>query len=176
MTKTAAQISPTAYIPAWHTPIVSEPFRAARLDVDDAPKFQRFLMRLDRDSLYRRFGHALGAEAVRRHAVKALTDSVWTFGVSDGGDLRGVIELYTCATDRTLDAALVVEKGWRRRGLAWALLQHARASACTGNTILLAFARDNWPMRALAVKAKARLSLVVGEMVAEIDSTDQRKP
>ena len=144
-----------------------EPFHVAALDLDDAPKLQRFLMRLDRDSLHRRFGHEVGEGALRAHAVKALTDTVCASGVFADGDLRGVIELYACA-DRMLEVALVVEHGWRRRGLAWALLQHAMRSGCAGGSLNLVFARDNWPMRALAMKANARIDLVFGEMCAEI--------
>ena len=169
-TPASAFRSRTAVIPA-ESP---GPFRVTPLQLDDALHFQRFLMRLDRELLRRRFGHEIGEEAIRAHAFKALTDAVRIFGVFADGDLRGVIELYACQ-DRRLEVALVVEHGWRRRGLAWALLRQATRSGGTGGSFHLVFARDNWPMRALAMKANARIDLVLGEMCAEIDLTVRRR-
>jgi GNAT superfamily N-acetyltransferase len=174
MHSSAALLPNAASTSLLRVPMISahppEPFHVAPLGLDDAPKLQRFLMRLDRDSLHRRFGHEVGDEAIRAHAVKALTDTVCASGAFADGDLRGVIELYACA-DRVVEVALVVEHGWRGRGLAWALLQQAMRSGCAGGSFNLVFARDNWPMRALAMKANARINLVFGEMCAEIDLT-----
>lgn len=156
--------------PAWSP----EPFRLAPLDLDDAPKLQRFFSRLDRDSLRRRFGHELGEKAVRAQAVRTLTDAVCAFGVFADSDLRGVIELHACAT-RIFEVALVVEHGWRRRGFASAMLRQAMRSVRNRGSIHLVFARDNWPMRALVTKANARLDLVFDEMCADIDLTDPRR-
>jgi len=145
------------------------------LELSDTVGFQQFLLRLDHDSRRRRFGREIGDGALRAHAVRALTDSVRTFGVFHNGDLRGVIELYALSADPMLEAAVVVEPQWRRRGLAWALVQQAMR-LYPGASFRLAFARDNWPMRALAAKAHARIDLVLNEVFADIDMPILERP
>ena len=70
MNSTAALLSTAASAFPSRVPMMSaqppEPFRVMPLDLDDAPKLQRFLMRLDRDSLRRRFGHEVGEEVFAR--------------------------------------------------------------------------------------------------------------
>ena len=92
-------------------------FRVAPLDLDDTPKLQRFLMRLDRDARHHRFGHEVCDDVIRAHAVKVLTDASWVFGAFAGGDLRGVIELNIRA-QRMFEAA------------AWSLLWSFSCRVC----------------------------------------------
>jgi GNAT superfamily N-acetyltransferase len=146
--------------------------RMRRLGREHRAELQDFLLRLDRDSRCRRFGHAASDDVVAAHAVAALEDaSVTGVFVDDPGDfagetLRGALEIYSCAPHGVAEAALVVEQSWRRRGLGWALLCAAARSETQG--IRLIFTRDNWPMRQLASKANARFDLVLDEICAEI--------
>lgn len=145
-------------------------FQTKILDADDLGEVQDFFLRLDRESRCRRFGHAASDEVLRAHAVTASSDASCLIGIVVGGELRGVLELYSCAPAVCAEVALVVERGWRRRGLGWALLRAAMEWACgTGQgNLCLIFTRDNWPMRHLTNKANARFDLVLDEISAEI--------
>jgi GNAT superfamily N-acetyltransferase len=92
------------------------------------------------------------------------------FGVFIGERLQGIIELYDAEAPGHVDAALVVERPWRNKGLGWALLSTAMewARHSETRTIRMIFSRDNWPMRALAHKANAQLTLVFDEICASI--------
>lgn len=131
---------------------------------------QDFLLRLDRDTRGRRFGHVVSDDMLRDHARRALEEAVCVIGIAADGRLRGVLELYSCAPQAHCEGALVVETAWRRRGLGSALLRaamrHARDSSL--GPIRLIFARDNWPMRSLVARADAHFDLVLDEICAEV--------
>jgi GNAT superfamily N-acetyltransferase len=69
-----------------------------------------------------------------------------------------------------VDVTLVVERPWRNKGLGWALLGAAMewVRHSETRTIRMIFSRNNWPMRALAHKANARLTLAFDEICASI--------
>ena len=140
------------------------------LGVEQREEIEDFLVRLDRESRCRRFGHAASDEIVIAHAGTALEDASCLFGAFVDESLRGVLEIYSCAPHPYSEVALVVDPHWRRRGFGWALLRAAASWA--GETrhgdIRLIFTRDNWPMRRLASKANARFDLVLDEICAEI--------
>jgi GNAT superfamily N-acetyltransferase len=139
--------------------------RTERLARPHRAELQEFFLRLDRDSRCRRFGHAASDHVVAAHAAAALEDAC-VIGVLVDEILRGVLEIYSCAPHGLPEAALVVDQGWRRRGLGWSLLRAAAANETQG--LRLIFTRDNWPMRQLASKAKARFDLVLDEICAEV--------
>jgi GNAT superfamily N-acetyltransferase len=141
-------------------------FRMQRLGREHRVELQDFLLRLDRDSRCRRFGHAASDDIVAAYAVTALEDAS-VIGVFVDEILRGALELYCCAPHGS-EAALVVDQNWRRRGLGWALLRAAVAAVGEAQGIRLIFTRDNWPMRHLASKANARFDLVLDEICAEV--------
>jgi GNAT superfamily N-acetyltransferase len=142
------------------------------LVLDDAQRdaLQDFLLRLDRESRSRRFGHVVSDATLRDYVRHALEDAACVIGIAADGRLRGLLELYSCAPARHCEAALVVEPTWRRRGLGFALLRAAMQHARDGSLgpIRLIFTRDNWPMRKLVAKADARLDLVLDEICAEV--------
>jgi hypothetical protein len=140
------------------------------LDCEQVEEFEEFLLRLDRDSRWRRFGHAASDEALQAHARSALAAASCVIGVSLDGTLRGALEIYSCAPQPFCEAALVVEPQWRRRGLGFAMLRAAArfAREASAGGIRLIFTRDNWPMRKLASKADARFDLVLDEFCAEV--------
>jgi GNAT superfamily N-acetyltransferase len=142
------------------------------LFLDDAQRdaFQDLLLRLDRDSRWRRFGHVVGDDTLRNHVQHALAHAAGVIGIARDGRLRGVLELYSCAPSPYCEGALVVAPSWRRRGLGTALLRAAAAFAGEAalGPIRLIFTRDNWPMRKLAAKADARFDLVLDEICAEV--------
>jgi GNAT superfamily N-acetyltransferase len=138
--------------------------RLQRLVREHRAELQDFLIRLDRESRCRRFGHAASDDVVAAHAATALEDA-HVIGAFVDDTLRGALELYSCAPHGS-EVALVVDQSWRRRGLGWALLCAAARSETQG--IRLIFTRDNWPMRQLASKANARFDLVLDEICAEV--------
>jgi GNAT superfamily N-acetyltransferase len=91
--------------------------------------------------------------------------------------IRGLVELYSSKPHGCIEAAFIVEKDWRRRGLGWALLQEAmqKASQCEAKTLRMVFSRENWPMRNLAHKARAKLDIVLDEMCADVGLNEQIK-
>jgi len=139
-------------------------------------ELQNFFIRLDRSSRCRRFGHAASDASVAARAGTALQDASCVIGAYVDADLRGVLEVYSCAPNPYSEAALVVSQDWRRRGLGWTLLRAAAtwASAARGEGIRLLFTRDNWPMRHLANKANARFDLTLDEICAEVTAARLR--
>jgi GNAT superfamily N-acetyltransferase len=135
-----------------------------------AAEFQSLLLRLDRDSRCRRFGHAASDDALRTHADTALRTAFGVIAIAADGRLRGAIEMYSCAPQPFCEAALVVEPQWRRQGLGLALLRAAArfADEASAVPLRLIFTRDNWPMRKLAAKVGARFDLVLDELCAEV--------
>ena len=144
--------------------------RIDQLNMDHLDEVEDFFLRLDRETRCRRFGHAAADHALRSHSAKAMADAAHVLGVYAGGDLRGVLEVYSCAPHSFAEVALVVEKDWRRRGLGWLLLCAAIrvADNLHVKTLRLVFTRDNWPMRRLTNKANARFDLVLDEICADI--------
>lgn len=141
-----------------------------RLGEPHLGEIEDLLLRLDRETRCHRFGHVVTDAALRAHAAKSVRDASSLIGVYAGGSLRGLLELYPCAPGSKVEAAVVVERDWRRRGLGWLLLRAAIRSArgSEARVLRLIFPRDNWPMRKLADKANARLDLVLDEICAEI--------
>jgi GNAT superfamily N-acetyltransferase len=147
------------------------------LNRDHLDELQAFLLRLDRDSRVRRFGHAANDECLVAHVNKSLNEAACVFGVFIDGNLRGVLELYSSAPLPYSEVALVVEKDWRRQGFGWSLLRAAMhwAYDARERALRLIFTRDNWPMRQLTNKANARLDLVFDEICADIAPTPLRQ-
>jgi GNAT superfamily N-acetyltransferase len=145
-----------------------------RADFDDV---EDFFLRLDRDSRCRRFGHAASDDVLRTHVAGAFNNASYLIGIFAQGELRGVLELYSCAPVPCAEAALVVEQGWRRRGFGWSLLRAAMewAEGARESSLRLIFTRDNWPMRHLTSKANARVDLVLDEISAEIAPAARRR-
>ncbi len=146
--------------------------RIELLNADCLDELKDFFVRLDRDTRCRRFGHAAADDMLRSHAAKALVDAEWVIGIYAHGDLRGVLEIYSCVPHPFVEVALVVEKDWRRRGLGWSLLCAAMSIAgkAEAKTLRLLFTRDNWPMRKLTNKANARFDLILDEICADISA------
>jgi GNAT superfamily N-acetyltransferase len=142
------------------------------LSTPDAPAIHRLLRGLDMPSRCARFAGACSDEAMARHACFVLLQSSFAVGAMVGGDLRGVLEIHECPTRPGLaDVSLVVERDWRRQGLASSMLSAAIAWAGCNNidTLQLTFSRGNWAMRRLAASAHARLDITLDEISAEID-------
>jgi GNAT superfamily N-acetyltransferase len=144
--------------------------RIQSLDFSHCTHVQRILSGLDQSSLRHRVGPLTRDGCLNEHANCALTNAPRVFGVFVGESLQGVLELYDGEAPGHVDVALVVERPWRNKGLGWALLGAAMEwiRHSETRTIRMIFSRSNWPMRALARKANAQLTLVFDEICASI--------
>jgi GNAT superfamily N-acetyltransferase len=94
----------------------------------------------------------------------------WIVGAFLEDRLRNVVEIYSGDLGGRAEAALVVEREWRRQGLGWALLRAAMQVAADAETkaLRMIFSRHNWGMRKLAAKAGGRLDVILGEIVVDV--------
>jgi GNAT superfamily N-acetyltransferase len=137
---------------------------------DHAAEIERLYFSLDREARCDRFGHASSDASIAAHIQHALSHATRIIGVSADGKLRGLLEIYEGRASGPVEAALIVEQGWRRRGLGWVLLQDAMrwGRDAGAESLRLIFSRHNWPMRHLCSKALARFDLVLDEFCADI--------
>lgn len=143
---------------------------AVRLGFQHEAELIHFLLGLDGASRILRFAHPASDGALLVHAHRALEEAAWIGGIFVEQRLRGVVELYDLAAHGLVEAAFLVDSGWRRRGLGTALLQAAQGWTAGNHRVVIrmVFSTANWPMRKLADRAGARLDLCFGEMTAEI--------
>jgi GNAT superfamily N-acetyltransferase len=138
--------------------------------LDFSHHFQRILSSLDQSSLRHRVGPSTRDDCPTSMQTASLATAPRFFGVFVGQSLQGILELYDGEASGHVEVTLVVERPWRNKGLGWAVLGAAvewvRHSQT--RTIRMVFSRDNWPMRALAHKANAQLTLVFDEIYASI--------
>jgi GNAT superfamily N-acetyltransferase len=144
--------------------------RIQSLDFNHCTHLQRILSDLDQSSLQHRVGSLTADDCLCEHASHALATAPCFFGVLVGESLLGILELSDSESTGHVDVTLVVERPWRNKGLGWALLGAAMewVRHSETRTIRMIFSRDNWPMRALAHKANAQLTLVFDEICASI--------
>jgi GNAT superfamily N-acetyltransferase len=130
----------------------------------------RVLLSLEPTARHNRFGSAASDDVLAGHAEYALTRADWIVGAFIGERLRGVVEVYNGRPHGYAEAAFVVEQGWRRRGLGWALLQSAIRIVATSetSTLRMMFSRHNWGMRKLAGKAGGKLDMILGEIAVDV--------
>ena len=102
-----------------------------------------------------------------RHSSSCWLDSA--AGVLSDKNLCGLVELYE-SNSGWVEAAFVVDQGWRRQGIASTLLRAAKEAATEIDieVLRMIFPRDNWPMRQLANKANAKFDMVLDELSAEV--------
>ncbi len=141
-----------------------------RLGHEDEGELSRVLLGLEPTDRCSRFGAASSDDFLASHAKRAIAGASWTVGAFVGERLRGVVEVYGGGQHGYAEAAFVVEREWRRRGLGWVLLQSAICLVADSETrtLRMMFSRHNWPMRKLAGKAGGRLDIVLGEITVDV--------
>jgi GNAT superfamily N-acetyltransferase len=100
---------------------------AIRLGPEHEAELKRLLLGLDRASRVNRFAGAASDAVLLEHSQCARSRAAWLGGIFVEQQLRGCVELYDLGSSGTVEAAFLVELGWRRRGLGKALLQAAKA-------------------------------------------------
>jgi GNAT superfamily N-acetyltransferase len=138
---------------------------------DHVTELTRILVSLDQSSRLSRFGMVANDNHLIEHVSFALSRSSLIAAAFVESRMRGFVEIYDADSLGFAEAAFVVERQWRRRGIGSALLRNAILWAAKSDVskLRLVFARDNWPMRKMASNARASFDLVLNEVVAEID-------
>jgi GNAT superfamily N-acetyltransferase len=99
----------------------------------------------------------------------------WAAGLFVANELTGVVRAGSATPDAHVEAALFVDREWRRQGIGSILLKEAMDWARRAEATTLRFVcdRTDWPMRHFAEKFGARLDLVFGQMIADISLVKQ---
>jgi GNAT superfamily N-acetyltransferase len=144
--------------------------RITRLGPQHQADLRGLVLGLDHAWRGKRFACAASDVPLVRHSQRDLTTATWSAGAFVDERLRGVVEVFDTGLPGTVEAAFLVEHGWRRRGLGTTLLQAAMQWAVDANrvTLRMVFSRRNWPMRKLASNADARLDLAFDDISADI--------
>lgn len=142
-----------------------------RLEPLHISAIRRFLIGLDPETRWHRFGEPMSDAALELYSTRTLRNACLVLGVFCNQQLRGVLELYRRDIAGRIALWLVVERDSRRLGMGWRLLDASiqHGPLIDARSYDLSFSRDNWPMRRLAHKAKARLDLALDTYRARID-------
>jgi len=144
-----------------------------KLWAGEAGEYRDHLLRLDRESRYRRFSGAVSDEFVARHAAGAFEPGTVVHGFFVEGALRGTAELrpYGRALARAGEAAFSVEQPWQSQGVGSVLLQRTLLSARNRGikSLHMHCLAENKRMQQLARKFEADLHFDFGSVVGEVD-------
>jgi GNAT superfamily N-acetyltransferase len=144
-----------------------------KLWINETDAYRDHLLRLDRDSRYRRFSGAVSEDFIARHAATANEAGVVVYGFFIDGVLRGAAELRPLGSmfSHEGEAAFSVEQPWQSHGVGSLLLERTLLSARNrGITSLhMLCLADNQRMQQLARKFDAELSFDFGSVVGEVD-------
>jgi GNAT superfamily N-acetyltransferase len=140
------------WIPARHAHI-------RRLWRSDLPAFKAHLHRLDQDTLYNRFGGFASGAFLDDYAETCLRDGSVIYGYFDQDLIHGAGELRWAPGTAEAEAALSVEKDWRRQGIGSELFAHVIRAARNRSikSLSILCLPNNQNMLALARKFEAVL-------------------
>ncbi|MHA1536970.1 MAG: GNAT family N-acetyltransferase [Alphaproteobacteria bacterium] len=143
--------------------------------------FASLLRRLDGNSRRRRFGIEVDDGFIDSHARRIDWDRAFVLGYFEGGALRGAVEAAWPAVDwldGAAEIAVQVEAGWRRRGVAGALLtaatRLARARGIAG--IFFSALAENEPLRRLIGGFGIPFALVGAEIEGRMELNNLSHP
>jgi len=131
------------------------------------------LLRLDRDSRYRRFSGTVSDAFIAGHAATVNGIGVVVHGFFVNGVLRGAAELRRIGSvfAHEGEAAFSIEQPWQSHGVGTELLERTLLSARNrgiGSLHMICLS-DNERMQQLARKFEADLSFDFGSVVGEVD-------
>jgi GNAT superfamily N-acetyltransferase len=94
----------------------------------------------------------------------------WVAGVYLADQLTSFVQVRDGSSEGHVETTLFVDAKWRRQGIGTLLLEATMDWAVRhqAGTLRLVCARTDWPMRHFARKFGARLDLVLGQIVADI--------
>jgi GNAT superfamily N-acetyltransferase len=134
--------------------------------------YRDHLLRLDRDSRYRRFSGTVSDEFIARHAATTGDIGVVVHGFFVDGALRGAAELRRNGSlfAHEGEAAFSVEQPWQSHGVGSVLLERTLLSARNRGikSLQMQCLANNERMQQLARKFAADLSFDFGSVVGEV--------
>ena len=143
------------------------------LTPEDSQTLAAHLRRLDSTARRRRFGLDVNDGFIDRYATGIDWEHAFVLGYFEGGALRGAVEAAWPAVDwldGAAEIAVQIEAGWRRRGIASALLRAAsrlaRARGIAG--IFFSALAENEPLRRLVRRFGVPAVLVGTEIEGRI--------
>jgi RimJ/RimL family protein N-acetyltransferase len=144
-----------------------------KLWASETDAYRDHLLRLDRDSRYRRFSGTVSDEFIARHAATASGAGVVVHGFFVDGTLRGAAELRRNGSvfEHEGEAAFSIEQPWQSHGVGTELLERTLLSARNRGiqSLHMVCLADNQRMQQLARKFQADLSFDFGSVVGELD-------
>jgi len=143
-----------------------------KLWINETDAYRDHLLRLDKDSRYRRFSGTVSDEFIARHAATANDTGVVLYGFFLDGTLRGAAELRPLgAFSREAEAAFSVEQPWQSHGVGTVLLERTLLSARNRGikSLHMHCLAENQRMQQLARKFDAEFSFDFGSVVGEVD-------
>jgi GNAT superfamily N-acetyltransferase len=144
-----------------------------KLWIGESGTYRDHLLRLDRDSRYRRFSGGVSDDFIARHAATASGIGVVVYGFFVDGVLRGGAELRQTGSPfaHQAEAAFSIEQPWQSHGVGTELLKRTLLSARNRGVKLLRMEclAENRRMQQLARKFDAELSFDFGSVIGEVD-------
>jgi GNAT superfamily N-acetyltransferase len=144
-----------------------------KLWIGETDAYRDHLLRLDRDSRYRRFSGAVSDAVIARHAATANEIGVVVHGFFVDGVLRGAAELRRSGSvfAHKAEAAFSIEQPWQSHGVGTELLERTLLSARNRGvkSLRMDCLADNQRMQQLARKFEAGLTFDFGSVVGEVD-------
>jgi len=143
-----------------------------KLWINETEAYRDHLLRLDRDSRYRRFSGTVSDDFIADHAATANAPSAVVHGFFLDGVLRGAGELRPLGTfTREAEAAFSVEQPWQSHGVGTVLLQRTLLSARNRGikSLHMHCLAENQRMQQLARKFDAELAFDFGSVIGEVD-------
>jgi GNAT superfamily N-acetyltransferase len=143
-----------------------------KLWINETDAYRDHLLRLDRDSRYRRFSGAVSDDFIAHHAETANQAGVVVYGFFFEGVLRGAAELRPMGTFTSeAEAAFSVEQPWQSHGVGTVLLERTLLSARNRGikSLHMHCLAENQRMQQLARKFDAEFSFDFGGVIGEVD-------
>ena len=136
-----------------------------RIDETCEPTVRKFLLLSGHQD-----AHAGRTTAAVDGGQVAFGEAAWTAGAFHEDELRGLISISDPSAHEPAKVFLLVDPAWRRKGVALALIEAAKAWARDQGmqNFLMTCSRSDWPTRSLLERIGARLDLVFGEIVANV--------
>jgi len=144
-----------------------------KLWIGETDAYRDHLLRLDRESRYRRFSGAVSDEVIARHAATANEIGAVVHGFFVDGVMRGAAELRQNGSmfSHEAEAAFSIEQPWQSHGVGTELLERTLLSARNRgiNSLRMDCLAENQRMQQLARKFEAEFSFDFGSVTGEVD-------